>query len=40
MAIIINGKELAKKIRLNLKEEVAELNNKKIYPKQQSNLKD
>ena len=33
MAIIINGKELAKKIRLNLKEEVAKLNNKKIYPK-------
>ena len=33
MATIINGKELAKKIRQNLKEEVAELNKKEVYPK-------
>jgi methylenetetrahydrofolate dehydrogenase (NADP+)/methenyltetrahydrofolate cyclohydrolase len=33
MAVIINGKELAKKIRQNLKEEVEELNKKEIHPK-------
>lgn len=33
MAEIINGKELAKSIRLELKEEVEELNQKGIFPK-------
>lgn len=33
MAIIINGKELAAKIRLNLKEEVEKLKQKNIFPK-------
>lgn len=33
MATIIDGKALAKKIRLELKEKVKDLNNKNIYPK-------
>ena len=33
MAVIIDGKELAKKIRMDLKEEVTELKNKGINPK-------
>ena len=33
MAIIIDGKELAKKIRANLKMKCDELKNKKINPK-------
>ena len=33
MAIIIDGKELAKKIRANLKIECEELKNKQINPK-------
>lgn len=33
MAVIINGKELAAKIRANLKLEVEELNKKNIFPK-------
>lgn len=33
MAIIINGKELAAKIRLNLKEEVEKLKQENIFPK-------
>lgn len=33
MAVIIDGKELAKKIRMDLKEEVIELKNKGINPK-------
>lgn len=33
MAVIIDGKSLAKKIRLELKEEVDELKKKNIYPK-------
>ena len=33
MATIINGKELAAKVRLELKEEVAELKRKGIQPK-------
>ena len=33
MAIIIDGKELAKKIRQDLKVEVDKLREKKVYPK-------
>ena len=33
MATIINGKELAAKIRAELKQEVAELSKKEIHPK-------
>ena len=33
MAVIIDGKSLAKKIRMELKEEVDKLKKKNIYPK-------